>query len=84
MCKEHLEWVVLEGIDLTIQRIVLLKSYLQVFSNTQSKSELAITISGFYENEKLESVKKFFNFKNVQSVFQKGYSEDLGYTIKKR
>lgn len=45
---------------------------------------LSITFSGFYENEKLDSIKKYFSIQEIRAVYQKGYSEELGYLISKR
>jgi hypothetical protein len=60
------------------------KSFSEQKNEKNGSRTLSVTISGFYENEELESIKSFFEFSNLQGAVQKGYSESLGYSIRKR
>ena len=56
----------------------------EVTKTEQITKRLSLTVSGFYENEKVAAIKEYLGLSKAQAVFQKGYSEKLGYIVTKR
>lgn len=94
--KEQLEWLIIDNVELTVQKIVILRRIIaRVERDFRSRADahsgdraqagsLSVTISGFYERENLDAIRRFLGLERPKAVLQKGYSEELGYSTRKR
>lgn len=94
----QIEWLIVDNLELSVQKLVLVKrtiaalqtAFLQT-ENADPESEaqeaeaeraFSVTISGFYEGEELKAAQKLLG--QSKAVLQRGYSEALGYSLRKR
>lgn len=92
--KHRVNWLIIDNVELSVHKILVLKRVIETVTKrvTRAKEEstqedplrLSVTVSGFYEGENLESIRQFLNLEKPKSVLQKGYSEELGYSTRKR